>query len=386
MKKTKTIQILLVAALSGLSVVGYAQGKVCEGTTYEIREIQAPSDPSAYQWMEDGQEISGAVTAGYTVPGSKGVGKYTYVRRSKKEGCDWVSSNQYTVEVISCTSLDGNSAIGAKGSFQDPRDGKVYKTVKMPDGKIWFAENLNYQSGLTFNTKSEEANGVALTSIADGVPAIGSFWCPTVSGATLSADKNTCNVYGALYTWETAMSTDGKGNWDESTVSSYYNNVGTPAEVSIGPQVRGICPNGWHLPSDLEWATMLDAVDGSNTFTSQIGSSLNGKDGPAGSENEGPGVKMKSAATFSGPDLGNGAWIDSNYRGTDATGFCAVPAGRVNAYLRIFQMRGQRANFWSSSVTSHEAAIDIIFDNGTAQTSRWSFTRAFAMNVRCLKD
>ncbi|GBU25395.1 hypothetical protein R83H12_02038 [Fibrobacteria bacterium R8-3-H12] len=31
------------------------------------------------------------------------------------------------------------------GMLEDSRDGKTYKTVKMPDGKIWMAENLNYE-------------------------------------------------------------------------------------------------------------------------------------------------------------------------------------------------------------------------------------------------
>ena len=188
---------------------------MCEKTAYEIRELQAPSDPSAYQWLEDGQEIPGATAAGYTVPANKAVGKYTYIRRSKREGCDWASSNAYTVEVITCKTIGPDDPEGTKGFLQDPRDQKVYKTVKMADGKVWMAENLNYQVGMTFNQQSNQANGQPFTSTENGVPAIGSFWCPAVAGATVSADKNTCTVYGALYTWETAMSPDGKGTWDE---------------------------------------------------------------------------------------------------------------------------------------------------------------------------
>jgi hypothetical protein len=200
MKQRKTIQMLLVAALlGGLSVMGYAQGKVCQGTTYSIEEIQAPSDPSSYQWTEDGKEIDGAKAAAYQVPADKAVGKYAYVRRSKKEGCDWASSNQYTVEVMTCDELNANSNTGDKGIFTDSRDGKVYKTVMMADGKVWFAENLNYQDGLTFNQQAGQANGSPYVSAANGVPAIGSFWCPVAGTVTQSADKNTCNVYGALY-------------------------------------------------------------------------------------------------------------------------------------------------------------------------------------------
>jgi uncharacterized protein (TIGR02145 family) len=57
-------------------------------------------------------------------------------------------------------------------NFTDSRNGKVYKTVKMPDGKIWFAENLNYASegSKCYNNKEEN-----------------------------------CQKYGRLYDWATAM-------------------------------------------------------------------------------------------------------------------------------------------------------------------------------------
>lgn len=56
-------------------------------------------------------------------------------------------------------------------SFTDSRDGKVYKTEKMPDGKIWMTENLNYETG--------------------------NSWCYD------NRDDN-CDQYGRLYDWETA--------------------------------------------------------------------------------------------------------------------------------------------------------------------------------------
>lgn len=57
------------------------------------------------------------------------------------------------------------------GSFTDSRDGKTYKTVKMPDGETWMAENLNYNM-----------NG----SMCYG------------------NDASNCSKYGRLYTWEAA--------------------------------------------------------------------------------------------------------------------------------------------------------------------------------------
>ena len=348
MKQRKTIQMLLVAALvGGLSVVGYTQGKVCQGTAYSIEELQAPSDPSSFQWLEDGKEITSASAPSYTVPDNKPVGKYTYVRRSKKDGCDWASSNAYTVEVLTCGDIDSDASNGTMGTFVDDRAGKVYKIVKI-NGKTWFAENLNYQKDLTFNQKADEANGVQFVNTANGVPAIGSFWCPPVANATASADKNTCNVYGALYTWETAMSVNGKGMWDETDVSSSYlaNNTASGSDdanknVAKGGG-RGICPSGWHVPTDKEWAVLLDAVDDANTtYTLQESTGWWG---------ENAGVKMKSASTYMGGDPGNGAWADHDNRGTNA-----------NAWYRPFNY-----NY--------------------AQVYRFLSSRSYGFSVRCVRD
>jgi uncharacterized protein (TIGR02145 family) len=58
------------------------------------------------------------------------------------------------------------------GTFTDTRDGQTYKTVKMPDGKTWMAQNINYQ---------------------------------TESGSWCYEDKaNNCKKYGRLYDWKTA--------------------------------------------------------------------------------------------------------------------------------------------------------------------------------------
>jgi uncharacterized protein (TIGR02145 family) len=357
---------------------------VCQGTAYAIEELQAPSDPSVYQWLEDGTPISGATNAAFTVPSNKPVGKYQYVRQSKKSegGCDWVSSNAYTVEVITCGDVAGTATAGSVGSFQDPRDSKVYKIVKMADGKVWFAENLNYQEGLTFNQQANQANGVPYESNANGVPAIGSFWCPSVSGATLSSDKNTCNVYGALYTWETAMSADGKGEWNEPAEGNYFaTGVPTIDQAKVNNAKgsgRGICPTGWHIPTDFEWATLLDAVDGANTtYTLQEDTGYWG---------ENASVKIKSASTYLGGDTGNGAWADNDHRGDNSSGFGAVPAGTRNYSGAQFNYRGSTVYYWSSSVGSSALAWNRQFLYNYAQVYRNLNLRSNGFSVRCVRD
>ncbi|MDR0307134.1 MAG: fibrobacter succinogenes major paralogous domain-containing protein [Chitinispirillales bacterium] len=101
------------------------------------------------------------------------------------------------------------------GDFTDVRDGKKYKTVKMPDGKRWMAENLNYQ------------------------PSTGNSWC-----YNNSADS--CSKYGRLYDWAAAMNIE----------SSYNSTEWGGSDVNH----QGVCPAGWHLLSDTEWDALVDAV------------------------------------------------------------------------------------------------------------------------------
>jgi uncharacterized protein (TIGR02145 family) len=394
MKQRKRIQILLLVALSGLSTIGYAQNKVCFGTPYEIKELVPPSDPSIFQWIENGQEIPGANAATYTIPDNQPVGRYTYLRNSLKAGCDWASSNAYWVEVINCGTITSSDPVSTKGSFQDPRDNKVYKVVKMPDEKVWFAENLNYQKDLTFNQRADVANGVPFTSTDNGTPAIGSFWCPALANAVISANKNTCSVYGALYTWETAMMVDGKwadetqmsSEWDELWVSGNYYTTGAPGTTPVANVNnargggRGICPPGWHIPTELEWAQLLDKVEGdgnSATFTPQENPGYWGVDA---------GIKLKSVSISTTVSFDTPGWVNLIVAaGTDEYGFCALPSG-VRLQGGTFAWLGSSFMPWGSSVFSSGTAWRHIVNNDNDGVNRSSMVRARATLVRCMQD
>ncbi len=138
-----------------------------------------------------------------------------------------------TVFLTSCG--DDESSIAKSKSrieysvLEDVRDGQTYKTVKIGN-QWWMAENLNYSyhegSAKSFCYKNNSKN---------------------------------CDLYGRLYTWSAAMdsaaifSTDGKDCGDDIDIYS---------ETKCNPDypVRGVCPEGWHLPSLEEFEIMLDLV------------------------------------------------------------------------------------------------------------------------------
>jgi uncharacterized protein (TIGR02145 family) len=114
------------------------------------------------------------------------------------------------------------------GTLTDERDGQIYRTVKIGD-QWWMAQNLNY----------------AYPESDDGLD--------TLSYCYESLAKN-CDVYGRLYTWSAAM--------DSAAVFS-ENGKGCGYEVDCSPTmpVRGICPEGWHLPNGHEWRDLLGWID-----------------------------------------------------------------------------------------------------------------------------
>jgi uncharacterized protein (TIGR02145 family) len=391
---------LLLAALSGLGTVAFAQGvEVCTGTPYTIASTVDASGASTYQWLENGQIVPGASAATYVVPSHKTVGLYTYIRQAKSADCsEWQPSNEFTVTVFNC-SFTAGTVTGATATFLDPRDGKRYKTVVMPDGKTWFAQNLNYTKDLAYNAYAYEANGKQFALQNNGVSAIGSYWCPGVNGSIYSGEQSTCDIYGALYSWETAMMVDGKyadetktsSAWDESWVSSYYYTSGvlgiTPNadrnNARGGTNVKGggsgICPKGWHLPTAREMAILYDKVEGTGTLFTDY------------SENEtwlgtSVGIKLKSSNTYTPPNERAGAWVDAPNRGSNIYNFNAEPAGYV---------RWDDGNFTSRASIWHVQTSTVV-NRGFIRTTWLHYAnegadmcvrpRMWGMSVRCLKE
>jgi uncharacterized protein (TIGR02145 family)/uncharacterized repeat protein (TIGR02543 family) len=105
---------------------------------------------------------------------------------------------------VTAVVMDSNMTVTANfrpvayGMLSDKRDGRTYKTVKMPDGMVWMAENLNY------------------------APSSGKVW--VYRSNTVYSDK-----YGKLYDWETA---------------------------------KTACPDGWRLPTRQEWNRLGEAAGG----------------------------------------------------------------------------------------------------------------------------
>ena len=103
------------------------------------------------------------------------------------------------------------------GTIKDPRDGIVYKTVRIGN-QVWFAENLNYDDGFA--------------------------GCPM-------HDAKNCEKYGRLY---------------------------QISNTTTGSSATDICPDGWHVPDSDDWEELIKYVD-KNNGKDLVGVSLKAKSG-----------------------------------------------------------------------------------------------------------
>jgi uncharacterized protein (TIGR02145 family) len=150
-----------------------------------------------------------------------------------------------------------------------------------------------------------------------------------------------CDTYGGLYQWNEMM--------------GYTTTAG----------VQGICPDGWHLPTDAEWCTLEQQVDPTITCSS---TGWRGVDG---------GGKLKESGTTH--------WNSPNTGATNSSGFTALPSGYRYAY-GSFDYLGYYGRWWSSS---EDAASDAWYRGltyGGAQVGRYSGDQSGGFSVRCLKD
>ena len=194
--------------------------------------------------------------------------------------------------------------------FEDARDGQTYRIVKIGD-QVWMAENLNY----------ETANSYCYDDSAEY-----------------------CDKYGRLYTWAAAM--DSAGIWSTNGKGCGYGNTCSVASKASATLVRGVCPEGWHLPTQTEWKNLFTAVGGSSVA----------------------GIKLKSTSGWN--SNGSDTFLFSGHRYND---------GR-------YASEGGRAYFWSSSEYNSDYAYSMHLYYNDDGVSLVGNPKDYGFSVRCVKD
>jgi uncharacterized protein (TIGR02145 family) len=191
-------------------------------------------------------------------------------------------------------------------------DGYSYATVEIGD-QCWFSENLRSDHYL---------NGDAIPGNLDNAA-----WSTTEAGAQAYYLNEAVNLseYGRLYNWYAV------------------------------DDARGLCPSGWHVPSDDEYTTLTDFLGGTSVA----------------------GGKMKEAGTTH--------WNSPNIGADNSSGFTAVASG-----FRI--ITGEFGNllangyFWSSSPSDGNAWYRRLYSYGASVDRSYYYSHRNGFAVRCVGD
>lgn len=250
-----------------------------------------------------------------------------YMHNGETTGKKWVSVGGVGHD-CSC----GNATVTPPNSFTcgdnftDSRDSKTYSTVEIK-GQCWMAENLAYLPSVV-------GPGTGSTSSKY-------YYVHGYDGTDVTTAKNQPNysTYGVLYNWPAAMD-------------------GASASNANPSGVQGACPSGWHLPSDVEWCEMENAVEANTDATC-------------------------SSTAYRGTNTGKNLKT-SSWNGDNASGFTALPGGYRNANGSVYGLSS--SGYWWSTKDSGSKAWRRNLYNTIDGVSRETYKKDAGFSVRCVQD
>ena len=207
------------------------------------------------------------------------------------------------------TPLVKDSAVAAvvpmSGTMLDA-EGNEYQTVVI-GGQEWMAENLRC-------TKFSDGKPIPVAQGQDSTKLMALRYSP---------DTNALRPFGYLYTWSVVE--------------------------------RGICPEGWRVPTAADWQTLMDTLAGSD-FGSQLAAQAD---------------LWEAGALVNSPEFGK-------------MGFGALPAGAANCYGN-FSYRSA-ACFWTATETDEREAVSYTIES-TSPRLNWDANvgKKQGRSVRCVR-
>lgn len=238
----------------------------------------------------------------------------------------------------SCDKTEDPPADSELGTIID-YDGNKYRTKKL--GEQWWM-----------------VNNLKTTHYADGaeIPLVESLTAWEVLGYDGKAycfydnsKQDERRIYGALYTWAAVMN-------------------GNPGSDENPSRIQGVCPDGWHVPSDSEWKELEMFLGMTEAAADSVG--LRGGN---------QGSKLASSAS-----LWLDGYLDSN-PDFGISGFHAQPGGgrRPDG---SFDHKGHNANFWTSTEYSNTQTWSRHIYSNYSSIHRYKSLKSTGFSVRCVKD
>jgi uncharacterized protein (TIGR02145 family) len=133
---------------------------------------------------------------------------------------------------------------------------------------------------------------------------------------------------------------------------------------------RGICPTGWHVPSEGEWNSLVKYLDSNaDTICGDCYHSIIA------------GGALKQITMQPTPE----GWASPNTGATNSSGFTALPSG-VRGNTGDFGNMAYAGYWWSSSFLSGSNAWNRNLDYSSSFVSRSNYSRTSGFSVRCCRD
>jgi len=203
-----------------------------------------------------------------------------------------------------CTSVDGQTVKDI--------DGNTYRTVEIGN-QVWLIENLK-------TTKYRNGDPIGTTTFSN--MDIRTVFQPKLQWAYESKEKNV-ETYGRLYTWYAVNDN------------------------------RGVCPIGWHVPTDSDWEVLIGFLGGDVVAYTKL------------------------------REVGNYHWIKYDSGNNDYF-FTALPGGYRNSDGQ-FEDIGLRCSFWSSTDAGESIAWYRQMNYDSNSIYRYLNLKRNGFSVRCLK-
>lgn len=205
-------------------------------------------------------------------------------------------------------------------------EGQVYNTIQIFN-QCWLKENLNVGTMLEGNELTSD-NGI-------------------IEKYCYNNEPDSCAELGGFYPWDEMM------------------------QYSTQPGEQGICPPGWHIPTDEEWKVLEGAVDSQFGIGDQEWDLENTRGFDAG-------ANLKSTS----------GWINIG-NGLDLFGFSGLSTGNWWLGSPYFFGHGQYTDFWVSDENKNNTymAWDHYLYAGSPKTTRTYYKKDnYGLSVRCIKD
>lgn len=235
----------------------------------------------------------------------------------------WISLNEWSWDVPKNVRFNPEVSYD---SLVDKRDGKIYRTVKI-GSQVWMAENLRYAIA---NSNYGNSN----------------------YGNCEDSLEEHCEIAGYVYAWLDAIDSAALANDSLNPLTCGHDHY-----CELPKKVRGICPEGWHLPDSTEWATLIETVGGRAVAANVL----------------------KSA---------RGGWYNGS-NGTDDFGFSVIPVD--NSFHEFDYESGSYAGFWGAGMAKEPGSTDcyglsFYIINRYGVSLGGGLDLGVPESVRCLKD